>query len=147
MLCRNLFISGCVGLFRQLIQIPGDAFQLCHIVEMLPPDALFYSSVGDQSAHDFGRLFAGSSDQFVELCFVHRVEPDTHRFAFISSVVYRWTTAPLINMLCHYFQLLNYSGVAVATDHRELIPLLLRAARQFLRDKNTNLPFYFRYFP
>lgn len=69
--------SAGIGQLGQLVQVPGDPFELRHVVQMLAPYPLFHSAEFDQFADDLGGLLARLPGEGFQLKIQRRIEPGT----------------------------------------------------------------------
>lgn len=63
-----------VGQLGQLVQVPGDAFELRHVVQMLAPHPLFHSAEFDQFADNLGGLLVRLTGEGFQLKIQRRIE-------------------------------------------------------------------------
>ena len=66
-----------VGQLGQLVQVPGNPFELRHVVQMLAPHPFFHSAEFDQFADNLGGLFARLPGEGFQLKVQRRIEPGT----------------------------------------------------------------------
>ena len=64
-----------IGQPGQQVQIPGDAFELGHEIQLFAGDPLPYRSSVDQLAQDFGRRLSGLATEGRETEFPFGAEP------------------------------------------------------------------------
>lgn len=67
--------SSGVGQLGQLVQVPGNSFELRHVVQMLAPHPFFDSAEFDQFADDLGGLLARLPGEGFQLKIQRRIEP------------------------------------------------------------------------
>lgn len=64
-----------IGQLGQLVQVPGDAFELRHVIQMFAAHPLFDSAAPDQFPDDLGGLFARLTGEGFQLKIRRRIEP------------------------------------------------------------------------
>ena len=87
--------ASSVGQLGQLVQIPGDSFELRHVIQMLPTHPLFHSAAPDQFADDLGGLLARLTGEGFKLKIERAVEPRADDVFLSLGGVHYWTAAPV----------------------------------------------------
>ena len=84
-----------VGQLGQLVQVPGDSFELRHVVQMLAPHPLFHSAEFDQFADDLSGLLTRLPGEGFQLKIQRRIEPGTDDVFLSSGGAQSRATAPV----------------------------------------------------
>ena len=123
--------SSGVGQLGQLVQIPGDSFELGHVVQMLAPHPFFDSSEFDQFADDLGGLLARLPGEEFQLKIQRRIEPGTDD-VFLSLGGAQCRAPAPVKFSFHNKSILRL-------DQRDYVPT--DGSKPVFVYENTNLPF------
>lgn len=86
----------------KLIQVAGNAFELCHKVEVLAPHSFVHSAIADQLADHLGRTLPRLTDKGFQLEMVLGIEPQGDAVFLAATFTQGWAAA-LILLLFHRF--------------------------------------------
>ena len=125
--------SSCAGQLGQLVQVPGDSFELGHVVQMLASHPFFDSSEFDQFADDLGGLLARLPGEGFQLKIQRRIEPGTDDVFLSLGGAQCGAPAPV--------KFSFHSKSILRLDQRDHAPT--DGSKPFFVYENTNLPYSF----